>query len=91
MLQLSTGQRKRLALITALLEDRPIYLFDEWSAEQNIQFREYFYREILPELQQKVKTVIVVSHDERFWHISDRVIKFDLGKIEWVRAGSDFT
>src|SRR5690606_984657 len=66
-LNLSTGQRKRLALIVALLEDRPVYVFDEWSAEQDAQFREYFYTRILPGLQAKGKTVIAVTHDERFW------------------------
>lgn len=88
-LNLSTGQRKRLALIAALLEDRPIYVFDEWSAEQDIHFRRYFYTRILPELKAKGKTVIVVSHDDRFWHLADRVIKLDLGRVEWERQGRD--
>ncbi len=52
---LSTGQRKRLALIAALLEDRPIYVFDEWSAEQDIHFREVFYTRILPDLKARGK------------------------------------
>jgi putative ATP-binding cassette transporter len=88
-LNLSTGQRKRLALIAALLEDRPIYAFDEWSAEQDAHFREEFYTRILPSLKAKGKTVIAVTHDERFWHVADRVIKFDLGQIAWERKGSD--
>lgn len=86
-LHLSTGQRKRLALIAALLEDRPVYLFDEWSAEQDIHFREIFYTRILPDLKAQGKTVVVVTHDERFWHLADRVIKFELGKVEWERSG----
>ncbi|MBL4837422.1 MAG: cyclic peptide export ABC transporter [Kordiimonadaceae bacterium] len=86
-LQLSTGQRKRLALIVALLEDRPVYLFDEWSAEQDVHFREIFYTRILADLKAKGKTVVVVTHDERFWHLADRVIKFDMGQIEWERPG----
>lgn len=72
---LSTGQRKRLALIAALLEDRPIYVFDEWSAEQDVHFRAYFYTELLPSLRDQGKTVIVVSHDERYWEHADRVIR----------------
>ncbi|MFC3051544.1 cyclic peptide export ABC transporter [Kordiimonas pumila] len=84
---LSTGQRKRLALITAILEDRPIYLLDEWSAEQDVHFREYFYTSILTDLRARGKTVIVVTHDERFWHLADRVVKFDLGQIEWDSKG----
>ncbi|MBS1159647.1 MAG: putative fused multidrug transport subunit of superfamily transporter: permease [Proteobacteria bacterium] len=88
-LNLSTGQRKRLALIAALLEDRPIYVFDEWSAEQDIHFRRYFYTRILPELKARGKTVVVVSHDDRFWHLADRVVKLDLGRVEWERLGRD--
>ena len=88
-LNLSTGQRKRLALIAAVLEDRPIYAFDEWSAEQDAHFREEFYTNILPLLKKKGKTVVAVTHDERFWHVADRVIKFDLGTIAWERAGSE--
>lgn len=86
-LNLSTGQRKRLALIVALLEDRPIYIFDEWSAEQDIHFRAVYYEEILPKLRSQGKTVIAVTHDERYWGVADRIIKFDLGKIQWERSG----
>lgn len=88
-LNLSTGQRKRLALIAALIEDRPIYLFDEWSAEQDIHFRKYFYETIIPRLKEQGKLVICVTHDERFWHMADRVIKLDLGAIAWERRGSE--
>jgi len=88
-LNLSTGQRKRLALIAALLEDRPVYVFDEWSAEQDVHFREQFYTRILPGLKSRGKTVIAVTHDDRFWHLADRVIKLDLGAVEWERAGSE--
>jgi putative ATP-binding cassette transporter len=78
-LDLSTGQRKRLAMIVSLLEDRPIYLFDEWAADQDAHFREVFYTELLPELQRQGKTVIVVTHDDRYWHLCDRLIALDLG------------
>jgi putative ATP-binding cassette transporter len=88
-LALSTGQRKRLGLIAALLEDRAVYVFDEWSAEQDIRFREYFYTRVLPDLKARGKTVIVVTHDERFWHVADRVVKMDLGRVEWERGGND--
>ena len=88
-LYLSTGQRKRLALIAALLEDRPIYVFDEWSAEQDVHFREEFYNRIIPGLKAKGKTVIAVTHDERFWHLADRVIKLELGEVLWERTGAE--
>jgi len=90
-LHLSTGQRKRLALIAALLEDRPIYLFDEWSAEQDIHFRKTFYETILPNLRKKGKLVIAVTHDERYWHLADRVVKLDLGSIVWDRPGEHWS
>jgi putative ATP-binding cassette transporter len=85
---LSTGQRKRLALIAALLEDRPIYVFDEWSAEQDIHFRKYFYTKILADLKARGKTIIAVTHDERYWHVADRVVRLDLGTVLWDRPGA---
>lgn len=85
---LSTGQRKRLGLIIAILEDRPIMVFDEWSAEQDAQFREHFYANILARLKAQGKTCLVVTHDERYWHHADRVIALDLGKLAWERPGT---
>lgn len=87
---LSTGQRKRLALIAALLEDRPVYVFDEWSAEQDVHFRQYFYARILADLKQRGKTIIVVTHDERYWHHADRVVRLDLGTVLWDRPGEEW-
>jgi putative pyoverdin transport system ATP-binding/permease protein len=78
--ELSTGQRKRLALIISLLEDRPIYVFDEWAADQDPHFRQRFYQEILPDLKRKQKTVIAATHDERYFDIADRVLKMENGK-----------
>ncbi len=78
---LSQGQRKRLALLTAYLEDRPIYLFDEWAADQDPFFREVFYKQLLPELKQRGKAVLVISHDDRYFHLADRLLKLDYGKI----------
>lgn len=80
-LKLSTGQRKRLAMIVTLLEDKPILIFDEWAAEQDADFREYFYDTILPELKEKGKTIFVVTHDERYQGLADRVVQMDYGKI----------
>ncbi len=80
-LNLSTGQRKRLALIVTFLEDKPIYIFDEWAADQDPQFKNYFYEELLGKLKAQGKTVIAVSHDDRYYGLADRVIKMDYGKI----------
>ena len=78
---LSQGQRKRLALLTAYLEDRPFYLFDEWASDQDPVFKEVFYTQLLPELKAKNKAVLVISHDDRYFHLADRVIKLDYGQI----------
>ncbi|HEX8846790.1 MAG TPA: cyclic peptide export ABC transporter [Pyrinomonadaceae bacterium] len=80
--ELSQGQRKRLALLTSYLEDRSIYIFDEWAADQDPYFKEVFYLELLPELKAKGKTVIVISHDDRYIHVADRLIKLDYGLVE---------
>jgi putative ATP-binding cassette transporter len=76
---LSVGERKRLAMVCAFLEDRPIYLFDEWAAEQETQFKDMFYAEILPELRGKGKLVLVISHDNRYFHVADQIISLDHG------------
>jgi putative ATP-binding cassette transporter len=79
--ELSQGQRKRLALLAVYLEDRPICVFDEWAADQDPMFRNIFYHEILAELQSKGKTLIVISHDERYYGLADRILYFEDGKI----------
>ena len=66
---LSTGQRKRLALVVSYLEDKPVYIFDEVAADQDPHFRRYFYDTLLPELKRAGKTVVVVSHDDRYFHV----------------------
>jgi putative pyoverdin transport system ATP-binding/permease protein len=81
-IQLSTGQRKRLALVVAYMEDKPVYVFDEVAADQDPGFRTYFYEVLLPDLKKSGKTVVVVSHDDRFFHVADRVLKMDYGTIE---------
>jgi len=78
---LSQGQRKRLALLTAYMEDRPVYLFDEWAADQDPHFKEIFYRQLLPELKRRGKTIIVISHDDRYYELADRIIKMEDGRV----------
>lgn len=79
--ELSQGQRKRLALLTAFLEDRPVYVFDEWAADQDPYFKNIFYTQLLPQLKARNKTVFVISHDDRYYFVADRVIKLDDGQI----------
>lgn len=65
-LDLSGGQRKRIALLVSLLEKRPILLLDEWTADQDPDFRRKFYDELLPTLKEAGKTVVVITHDDRY-------------------------
>jgi putative ATP-binding cassette transporter len=78
---LSQGQRKRLALLTAYLEDRPVYLFDEWAADQDPEFKEIFYRKLLPDLKARGKTVLLISHDDRYFGLADRILRLESGQL----------
>jgi putative ATP-binding cassette transporter len=90
-LDLSQGQRKRLALVSAYLEDRSIYVFDEWAADQDPQYKEIFYKTLLPDLRSRGKTVIVITHDDRYFHLGNQVIKLEDGKVvEHLRTDTKF-
>ncbi|MDT4329572.1 cyclic peptide export ABC transporter [Methylomonas sp. MED-D] len=78
---LSQGQRKRLALLAAYLEDRPFYVFDEWAADQDPEFKQVFYAELLPALKARGKTVLAITHDDKYFHLADRCIKLEEGRI----------
>jgi len=80
-IDLSTGQKKRLAYVVSILEDRPIYVFDEWAADQDPEFREYFYTTIISDLKKIGKTIIAVTHDDRYFDYADRLIQMDNGLI----------
>jgi putative pyoverdin transport system ATP-binding/permease protein len=80
---LSQGQRKRLTLLTAYLEQRPIFLFDEWAADQDPVFKDVFYTQLLPQLRDQGRTVLCISHDDHYFDIADRIIKLDYGQIEY--------
>jgi putative ATP-binding cassette transporter len=79
-LELSGGQKKRLALVVSLLEKRPVCVFDEVGADQDPAFRRKFYKEILPALQQEGKTIVVVTHDDKYFDAADRLLKMDEGR-----------
>ncbi|WP_375413894.1 cyclic peptide export ABC transporter [uncultured Bradyrhizobium sp.] len=83
--QLSGGQRKRLALIAALLEKRPICFFDEWAADQDPHFREKFYRVVLPRLKADGITIIAVTHDDKYFDVADLHLHMEEGKIASAR------
>jgi putative ATP-binding cassette transporter len=81
-IELSSGQRKRLGLLQCFLEDAPIFLFDEWAADQDPTYRQYFYRKILPEMKQAGKLIIAITHDDHYFDVADKVFKMDNGKLE---------
>ena len=78
---LSSGQQKRLALLVAFLEDRPVYVFDEWAADQDPAYKRVFYERVLPELKKRGKSVIVITHDDRYFHLADRCLRLEAGKL----------
>lgn len=78
---LSQGQRKRLALVAALLEDKPVYIFDEWAADQDPEFRRWFYEHILPDLRNRGKLTLAITHDEAFYPLADRIVRLVEGRI----------
>jgi putative ATP-binding cassette transporter len=86
-LALSQGQRKRLALVIAYLENRPFFLFDEWAADQDPVFKEVFYRELLPELRAMGKAILVISHDDRYFHLADRLVRMESGCLTFNSRG----
>ena len=78
---LSDGQKKRLALLVAFLEDRAVYIFDEWAADQDPVFKDVFYHKMLPALRQRNKAVVVISHDDRYFHVADKILVMNDGKL----------
>ena len=78
---LSTGQRKRLALINALLEEKPILVIDEWAADQDPYFRKKFYTQIIPILKKEGITIISITHDDKYYHCADKLYRMDFGKL----------
>lgn len=83
-LGLSDGQRKRIALFVSYLEDRDVYIFDEWAADQDPQFKEFFYSTILFRLRAMGKIVIVITHDDRYFHLADQLLTMENGCLKAV-------
>lgn len=78
---LSYGQQKRLALVCAYMEDRSVYVLDEWAADQDPPFKKFFYEELLPDLKRRGKTVLIITHDDQYFQLADRIIKLSDGQI----------
>lgn len=79
-INVSTGQRKRLALLVSYLEDKPIYLFDEWAADQDPEFRKFFYNVLLPDLKSRGKCVIAITHDDYYFGMADKTLRMEFGR-----------
>lgn len=90
-IKLSGGQRKRLALLQCYLEDSPIYLFDEWAADQDPHYRNFFYRTLLPEMKRSGKIIIAITHDDHYFDVADKVVKMNRGKLENFSGDLKFT
>ncbi|MET3878914.1 cyclic peptide export ABC transporter [Chitinophaga sp. OAE865] len=80
-IKLSGGQRKRLALLQCYLEDSPVYLFDEWAADQDPAYRNFFYRRLLPEMKMAGKIIIAITHDDHYFDIADTVLEMNQGQL----------
>ena len=80
-LKLSTGQRKRIALMVALFENKDFIILDEWAADQDPEFRKKFYTKILPMLKNQGKTIIALTHDDAYYDVADKIIVLDNGKM----------
>ena len=59
-----------------------IYIYDEVAADQDPEFRQYFYTKFLQELKNNGKTVILVSHDDKYFDTADKIIEMDNGLIK---------
>ncbi|CCF15399.1 cyclic peptide transporter family protein [Brevibacillus laterosporus GI-9] len=79
-INLSTGQKKRLALLISYLEDKPIYLFDEWAADQDPEFRKFFYNVLLPDLKRREKCIIAITHDDYYFGLADKMLRMEFGQ-----------
>jgi cyclic peptide transporter len=82
---LSEGQRRRLALLQCYLEDCPIFLFDELAAHQDVEYKKLFYNQLLPDMRSKGKIIIVITHDEPYYGVADKLIKMDAGMPRFIR------
>ncbi|MDH5547998.1 MAG: cyclic peptide export ABC transporter [Gammaproteobacteria bacterium] len=80
--EMSQGQKRRLAIFVMLLENRPVYIFDEPGADLDPDFKDVFYYRIVRKLRSQGKTIIIVSHDSHYFNIADRVIEMANGKVK---------
>jgi putative ATP-binding cassette transporter len=87
-IELSKGQRKRLAILKSYLEDRPVYFFDEVAADLDPGFRDFFYNELLIKMREEGKILIIISHDDKYFDLADNIYKMDMGQISTLNKES---
>jgi len=78
---LSSGQKKRLALIVAILEERPVFVLDEFAADQDPYFRKYFYEVLIHRFRMEGRTVFAATHDYHYFSRADKVWKMEFGQM----------
>jgi len=82
---LSSGQRKRLALVSVLMDGRKFLMLDEFAADLDPQFRTEFYERILPELKSRGYTIFAISHDDKYFSAADKIYKMQRGEISRIK------
>ena len=88
-IDLSSGQKKRIALLLCYLENNNVYLFDEWAADQDVEFRDFFYRELLPEIREQGKTIIAITHDDRYFDVADNIFRMEMGQLRQIESNKE--
>ncbi|MCX6319218.1 MAG: cyclic peptide export ABC transporter [Bacteroidetes bacterium] len=80
-IDVSEGQKKRLALVSTIIKNKPVYIFDEWAANQDPPFRHFFYTSLIPELNKMGSTIIIITHDDRYLHLAKRILRMEDGQL----------
>ncbi len=77
---MSGGQRQRVAIARAVAGDPPIILADEPTASLDAKSG-LLVMELLKDLaKQQHSTVVVVTHDNRIYHLADRILHIEDGQ-----------
>lgn len=85
-INLSTGQRKRLALFLSHFESKPIYIFDEWAADQDPEYKKFFYDNLLINMKKEGKIIIAITHDDNYYNVADKILKLERGNVEYIKT-----
>jgi putative ABC transport system ATP-binding protein len=79
--QLSGGEQQRVAIARALLKHPKLVLADEPTGELDSQTGQEVFAYLRELHQSQNTTVVVVTHDERYFTDSDRIITLQDGKV----------